>query len=298
VVNFEPEMELINPKQTAYALREDREWRYSDRQFSLEDRWYALLQAPRVSEIEALIFGYGICGSDYVKFLVDRHQWFDRLKALFLGDIEDREQMISVLNFGKDISPILSVYPDLEILQIRCGGYSNGLYFSEWWHESLKVLRIESSGLNRSAITSLCQLELPALEYLELWTGAEEYGSDSSIEDVIPIISGGRFPSLRYLGIKNCEYTDEVAFTLAKSPLLEQLIELDLSMGTLTNDGFLALVQTPSINELDTLNISKNYVRFSSPFSPEELKLKPNVINSGGIRSSCSSRGRYCAVRE
>jgi hypothetical protein len=294
VVNFEPGMEIINPKETAYALREDRGWRYYDNQFSIEDRWYALLQDSSVNEIEALVFGYGICGSNYVGLLVDRHKYFNSLKALFLGDIEDREQMISGLNFGKDISPILSVYPDLEILQIRCGGYSNDLSFSEWRHENLKALRIESSGLNRSAITSLCQLELPALEYLELWTGSDEYGSDSTIDDIMPIIAGDVFPHLRYLGIKNCEYADDVAFALAKSPLLEQLIELDLSMGTLTNDGLFGLLQSPAINELDKLNINKNFIRIGGEVA--QFNIKPNLITFGKTRGS--SRERYCSIRE
>jgi hypothetical protein len=301
VVNFEPGIEIVDPKETAYALRE-KHYRYRGLNealdFTFQEKWHAFIESPGVSEVAALVFGNGSYYLDYANALVRNHSIFNSLKAVFLGDIEDRESMISDLSFGCDISPVLSVYPDLEILHIRSGGRGNQLPFSEWRHEKLKALRIESSGLNRSAITSLCQLELPALEYLELWTGSDEYGSDSTIDDITPIISGDVFPHLRYLGVKNCEYTDEVSFTLAKSPLLEQLIELDLSMGTLTNDGFLALVQAPSINELDTLNVSGNYVRFSSFFSPEELKLKPNVINSGGVRSSYSSRGRYCAVRE
>jgi hypothetical protein len=294
VVNFEPGMAIVNPHETAYALREERGWGSADRQLSIEDRWYALLQDPRVNEVEALVFGYGICGSDYVKFLVEHHQWFDSLKALFLGDIEDREQMISNLSFGRDLSPILSVYPDLEILHIRCGGYSNSLYFSEWWHENLKVLRIESSGLNRSAITSLCQLELPALEYLELWTGSEEYGSNSTIDDIMPIISGDVFPCLRYLGVKNCEYTDEVALVLAKSSLLEQLIELDLSMGTLTNDGLFALLQASNIDRLDKINIDDNFIRTNGDLA--RFNIKPNLLT--GTKSRHSSRERYCSIRE
>jgi hypothetical protein len=195
---------------------------------------------------------------------------------------------------GKDISPVLSVYPDLEILHIRSSGRHNALYFSEWRHEKLKALRIESSGLNRSAITSLCQLELPALEYLELWTGSDEYGSDSTIDDIMPIIAGDVFPHLRYLGVKNCEYTNEVASILAKSPLLEQLIELDLSMGTLTNDGLFRLLQSPTINELDKLNINDNFIRTNREI--EQFNIKPNLIVFGTTRGS--SRERYCSIRE
>jgi hypothetical protein len=289
VVNFEPDMEIINPKEIAYALRENRSYA------AIKERWNALIQHPKVSEIEALVFGHGFCGSDYVKILVEHHQYFNSLKALFIGDIEDRERMISDLSFGCDISPVLSVHPDLEILHIRSGGRGNNLSFSEWRHEKLKALRIESSGLNRSAITSLCQLELPALEYLELWTGSDEYGSDSTIEDVMPIISGDKFPNLRYLGIKNCEYTDDVAFALAKSPLLDQLIELDLSMGTMTNEGLFALLQVPETNDLDKLNLDENFIRTDINLR-EGFNLKPDFITFAGTRFS--SRTRYCSIRE
>jgi hypothetical protein len=307
VVNFEPGMKIVNPQKTAYALREERGWGYSDRQFSLEDRGYALLQDARVNEVEALVFGYGICVSDYVQFLVELHQWFDGLKALFLGDIEDREQIISNLSFGQDISPILSAYPDLEILQIRCGGYGNGLYFSQGCHENLKVLRIESSGLNRSAITSLCQLELPALEYLELWTGSQEYGSDSTIEDVMPIISGERFPKLKYLGIKNCEYTNDVVVELGNSSLMKSLLELDLSMGTLDLEGFLKLINSRNFNNIDKLNIDGNClpIHWLTPpiynditqLHPEILKIKCELTANN--QRSCFDRShRHCSIRE
>jgi hypothetical protein len=298
VVNLEPGLEIIDPKETAYVLRENH-YRYrglnENLDFTFQEKWQALIDCNRISEVEALIFGNGPCYLDYVNSLVGNYSIFNSLKAIFFGDIEDRESMISDLSFGCDISPVLSVYPDLEILHIRSGGRGNQLSFGEWRHEKLKALRIESSGLNKSAITSLCKLDLPALEYLELWTGSDEYGSDSTIDDILPIISGDVFPHLRYLGVKNCEYTDEVAFALAKSPLLEELIELDLSMGTLTNDGLFALLQANSINELDKLNICDNFIRTNREIIGQ-FNIKPNLINYGKNRASSSYR--YCSIRE
>jgi hypothetical protein len=80
--------------------------------------------------------------------------------------------------------------------------------------------------------------------------GRPDYGGNSSIDDLMPIIFGEKFPNLKYLGLKNCEYTDDIAFELAKSPLLESLIELDLSMVTLQTEGFQTLLDCPKINEL------------------------------------------------
>jgi hypothetical protein len=307
VVNFEPGLEIIDPKETAYALRENH-YRYrglnENLDFTFQEKWQALIDCTRISEVEALIFGNGPCYLDYVNSLVGNYSIFNSLKAIFFGDIEDRESMISDLSFGCDISPVLSVYPDLEILHIRSGGRGNHLSFSEWRHEKLKALRIESSGLNRSAITSLCQLELPALEYLELWT---EYGSNSSIEDVIPIISGERFPKLKYLGIKNCEYTNDVVDELIKSPLMESLLELDLSMGTLNMEGFLKLANSTNINNLAYLNIDGNClpINWLSPSRYETItSLHPEILNikcklTASNQRPCSDRStRYCSVRE
>jgi hypothetical protein len=317
VVNFEPGMQILNPKETAYALRGyysyHGSWRYLNftEPGSIQDKCNLFLQAPRVNEVEALVFGHEILWFDYVKFLVEHHQWLNSLKSLFIGDIVDSEKMISDLSFGKDVSPILSVYPELEIFHIRCGGRRNNLYFSEWLHHNLKAIRIESSGLNRSAITSLCQLELPALEYLELWTGSEEYGSNSSIYDVMPIISGEKFPKLKYLGIKNCEYTNEVVAELVKSPLMDSLIELDLAMGNLDMEGFSMLIDSPKIRDLDKINLSKNFLDIRHSLSntdaydalaklcPAILELKCKfILDRQRIFSYPAYAMRYCAIRE
>jgi hypothetical protein len=165
-----------------------------------------------------------------------------------------------------DLSPVLLAYPQLEILHVR----GRSLRFSNpLQHRTLKTLRIESGGLHREALSDLNRLDLPTLEYLELWLGSNEYGGNSSISDLMPIISEDKFPKLKYLGFKNCEYTDDIAFELSRSPIVEQLLELDLSMGSLSDQGLLALLNCPTINELDKLNISQNFI--SNEFISERL---------------------------
>jgi hypothetical protein len=46
---------------------------------------------------------------------------------------------------------------------------------------------------------------------------------------------------VRRLALRNCEFADELAAALPRSPLLAQLAQLDLSMGTLSDDGAAAL---------------------------------------------------------
>jgi hypothetical protein len=231
-----------------------------------QEKLNTLLQNPRANEIKALVFGF--CswrGSVPVDALVSSQQKLKSLTAVFLGDIEYSEVMISSID-QSDVSLILTAYSQLEILQIR----GNGVRFSSpLQHNNLKALRIESGGLHREALSDLNRLDLPTLEYLELWLGSNEYGGNSSISDLMPIISEDQFPKLKYLGFKNCEYTDDIAFELSRSPIVEQLLELDLSMGSLSDEGFLVLLNSPMINELDKLNISQNFI--SNEFIAERL---------------------------
>lgn len=310
VVDFSSDMSITNIKTTAYALRVIR-WGDRDDQIQFNNLFSDLLENPNISQLEALVFGW--CGNSFDEIpglLVKNKHCFPNLKAIFLGDIEDSEMMISDI-LHRDLGMFLSAYPKLQTLYIRGGSrnyhrYLEGLRFSLYHHVSLKVLRIESGGINRETIEDLNEIDLPNLEYLELWLGKNEYGGTSTIENLIPIISGSKFPNLKYLGLKNCEYTDDIAFELAKSPLVESLIELDLSMGTLGLDGLIALVNSPAINRLKKLNVSQNFI----PAYPEKLKGReefvdshPELVNAKceliiGKQRSAIKNQRYCIVGE
>ncbi len=193
------------------------------------------------------------------------------------------------------ISPVLAVYPNLEVLQVRGG---NGLAFSPWWHDKLKALRIETGGISSQTIAQIRAFDLPALEYLELWLGSEDYGGDSTIDDVMPILSSKLFPKLKYLGLRNSEYSDDIAYAIVQSSVLDHLIELDLSMGTLGDEGAEALLNCPAINRLDTLNVADNYLRGIIPWLSE---FNCQVIANNqkyGYRHENNLRYRYCSVAE
>jgi hypothetical protein len=309
VVEFEPNMKIINPNKTAYVLRFPRRY-YSnnDLHSCFQERLNALIHHPRANKIQALVFGF--CswnGSVPLDALVSSNQKLKNLIAVFLGDIADCEIMISSIK-QSDLSPVLLAYPKLEILHIRGDGvrFSNSLQ-----HRNLKALRIESGGLHREALFDLNRLELPALEYLELWLGSERYGGNSSIENLMLIISENKFPKLKYLGLKNCEYTDDIAFELSRSPIVEQLLELDLSMGSLSDEGLLALLNCPMINDLDKLNISQNFIsnEFISERLPQfELKCELTINDQRYADYECDYDNygneinqralRYCVVAE
>ena len=172
-----------------------------------------------------------------------------------MGDIASEEWEISWIK-QSDISPVLAADPNLEMLQLRG---SDGLAFSKVRHDNLKILVIEAAGLSRQTIADICALELPALEHLELWLhSGDYYEPDFSVDNLMPILAGDLFPNLTYLGLRNSEYSDEIAAALLKAPVLQQIAVLDLSMGTLGDEGAFALFYCPAINQLQILNVSEN----------------------------------------
>ncbi len=226
VIEFDPKISITDVSNTAYALRVKRQSYNGDHQdeMSIPEQLQILSKQPLANQIEALVIGFWHTSgsscydgpSAVVDTLIDVHEQLPNLKALFLGDIEDKECMISLIS-QTNLSLILVAYPHLEVLKIRGDGgeYTRvpGLAFDPLQHDKLKALIIESGGLRRQTVNQICNLELPNLQYLELWLGTDRYGGNSTIDDVMPIISG-IFPKLKYLGLRNSEYSDYVAFAL------------------------------------------------------------------------------------
>ncbi len=261
VIEFDHKTGITDTANTAYALRASyhyRSWR-KEVSISIEEKLEKLQQRRQkrlAKNVKALVFGDSPNPEQAIFTALEK---FTNLKAIFIGDIQDEECMISMISLPC-LSPIFKALPQLEILKLRGRVDRYKEVFNPLLeHENLKAIIIESGGLSWEFITQLCQLELPALEYLELWLGRESYGGNSSIEDLMPIISG-KFPKLKYLGLRNSQYSDDIAFALANSPIIENLIELDLSMGTLSDKGAKALLDCSAIYQLDTLDISKNYL--------------------------------------
>lgn len=316
VAEFDPETGITDPVGTAYALRCE----YDDTE-DITDKLSRLLQDPKVSELEALVFGvwsgemYDDNSSRLVNALVAAKKQLANLKALFIGDIISEEWEISWIN-QSDISPILQAYPQLEILQVRGG---NGLEFSPpVRHDNLQALIIETGGLSRSTVAQIYNLNLPKLEHLELWFGSEDYGGDCWVESLNPILFEQKFPNLTYLGLRNSQFTDEIAEAVVRSPLLQSISVLDLSMGTLSDSGAEVLLHCSAIHQLDLINLSENFLsekmvqQFSQIGKLQQLvivahfsrQLAPNIklhiIASGQKEEDDDSyiHSRYCSVAE
>ena len=137
-----------------------------------------------------------------VDYLTKNAGRLPNLRAIYLGDIVQEENEISWIR-QTDISPLLNAFPNLEMLRVRGG---DGLSIKKPAHKRLRGLAIETGGLPKSVVQSVCKAKFPNLEYLELWLGTEEYGADFAVSDLQPILANKNFPKLKYLGLRNSDY--------------------------------------------------------------------------------------------
>jgi hypothetical protein len=220
----------------------------------------AYLADPRTATIKALVFGMpgdsGDSFSEILDILVEHAARLPALRGIFLGDIVQEENEMSWIEQG-DIGRILAAFPKLEELRVR--GQSS-LELSPCTNEGLKRLTIETGGMPTAVLHNLARCSFPNLEHLELWLGDDGYGWEGDVDDVLPAIEPALFPKLKSLGIRNSMIADEVADAVANAPILAQLDELDLSLGTMTDKGAEALIASEKIRGLKSLNLHRNYL--------------------------------------
>ncbi|BAZ13793.1 leucine rich repeat variant [Calothrix sp. NIES-4071] len=262
IQNYNPQLSITH---TAYNIILNRMTANKPDKFDLS-QLQSFLQATQTTQIEALAckmwddyWQHDTQYRDFENVLCGACDKLPNLKALFIGDGDAQEAnyMKSRLLLS-DSTSILTKYPNLEVLQFR-GGW--GLQFDKVRHEHLKTLMIQTGYtiVQPQTINDISNLDLPALEYLEIWLAESfHYGQDISTQRLAPILSGELFPSLKYLGLKSSNYSDNIAFSIVNSPLLQRLAVLDLSQGTLTDFGAETLLKCPAINQLHTLNVSMN----------------------------------------
>ncbi len=259
VVMWEPGTPLADPATEAYCVRMDHN--FYEQGVAWPDKFATLLAEPRAGEITALVVGqWAVDGTGpiepVIEAMVAARGQLSNLQVLFVGAIEQEESEISWIEQG-DVSPLFAAFPKLQYLGLRGGnGLDLGGAIS---HDTLKTLIIETGGLPERVLAQLATAKLPNLEALELWLGTEEYGGAADAAALVPLITQQPFPKLRYLGLCNCQYADDLAARLADAPILDGLETLDLSMGALGDAGAAALLANPKIKKLQFLNLHHHY---------------------------------------
>ena len=290
VADYDPEKGAAQGGKTIYRFRSDWE---ND---SFHDDLQHFLDSEAAAEATGIVLGnwageaHDTSSEDAIERLADAQNQLPNLAAIYLGDIVSEENEISWI-VQSDLSPLLDAFPQLQLLRTRGG---NELEISDPSHDNLRALALETGGLSANVVRSICTSEFLELEHLELWLGTEEYGGDSTVQDLQPILSGALFPKLKYLGLRNCQYTDDIAGVIVNSPIIEQIETLDLSLGVLTDVGAQALLSLPDKGNLKKVSIHHH---FASKSATKKLKdLKINFDTSG--QQEGDDEWRFVAVGE
>lgn len=264
-----------------------------------KDTWASLRKDAKASKLTAIVVGpynesYDDDASATIKEMTSAasKKVFADLRAVFLGDITFEEQEISWIHVGNP-GKILDAYPALEHLRVRG---TESFKFKCDAHDGLKSLIIESGGLNKSVVKAISSIGFANLEHLELWLGSENYGANHSVDDLMPILSGRVFPKLRHLALRNCEYTDQLAVALADAPVLSQITTLDLSMGTLGDEGANALIGSPLFAKLESVDLSHHYM--SNSVMKKIAAVGPKVVAKDQQDAAEEEGERYIQVSE
>ncbi|WP_237074083.1 STM4015 family protein [Mycobacteroides abscessus] len=263
-------------------------WRISVPSYDAEEQWPDLftkfLGAVDPTTVTALIVGswadpYDHSSAEIVDALLAAAPQLPNLRALFIGDMTSEDCEISWIR-QSDLTPLLTGFEELEELVIRGG---TDLQLQSVQHSALQRLAIESGGLPASVVRAVAASDLPALIDLELWLGTKEYGADSTVQDLAPILTGEHLPSLTRLALRNSDYEDQIAVAAATAPAIAQLKNLDLSMGVLTDTGAQALLTGQSLTHLTTLNLAHNYLS-------EDIKSQlQTALESAGVQLNLES---------
>jgi uncharacterized protein (TIGR02996 family) len=195
-----------------------------------------------------------------------KQPWARDLPRLWLGAIPGDVDMAHhrVGNVGKLIA---KQFPKLRWLKIHSGergwGKSSAATFAidGLVLPELEQLIIETCSFSKQRLRHLFAAKLPKLASLELWFGSENYNADCTIADLRPLFAGKVFPHVRELGLRNAEFTDEIAHELPGSTLAARLESLDLSMGTLVDAAARELAANAKrFKRLKTLSIDDNHL--------------------------------------
>ncbi len=156
-----------------------------------------------------------------------------------------------------DLGKMWKGVPNLRTLDIETGEVEVGKMDAP----KLEKFRLITGGLSKSCGKNIATAKLPSIKHLEIYYGTDNYGGDCTIKEVKPLLDRTDLPKLEYLGLKNSEFMNDIAKAIPTAKILKQLKTLDLSLGTMTDEGALALAAHPdAFKHLDVLDLTRNYL--------------------------------------
>jgi predicted DNA-binding WGR domain protein len=269
---------------------------YDNTGSEFDERLTALLADERVGQLRALVLGQWfdeVCDDppDFIEQIAAAGKKLASLKGIFAGDVVQEESEISWLKQG-DYAPLLHALPDLETLVVRGG---EGLRFKKLAHDKLRTLVVQTGGLPRDALRDIVAAKLPELRELVIWLGVDSYGGNYKVDDLAPLLAGKCFPKLEHLGLQNSDRQDEIAKAVAAAPIVKRLKGLDLSMGTLGDEGGAALAESSLLKTLKHLNLRRHYL---TPAMMKRIKALGIDVDMSEREESADPDDRYAEVTE
>ncbi|MFD8618662.1 STM4015 family protein [Streptomyces sp. NPDC059513] len=276
---------------------------YDDEDQSWEQEFAAFLDAVDPAGVRVLIIGqwgeaYEENSSVPISLVIAAAERLTSLEAVFVGDLEAEQAEITWIE-QSDVTELLAAFPVLTEFGVRGG---TDLVFPPTKHDRLRSLTIQAGGLPVQVVRGVLDSELPALERLDLWLGISAYGGDTDVADLAPLLSGTRFPRLHHLGLRNSEVQNEIAAVVASAPVVAQLKTLDLSNGTLGDEGAAALLAGQPLTHLDLLDLHHHFLteameqRVRSALEPHGVRVDLSERNEPW--DNRGAEGRYTAVSE
>ncbi len=209
--------------------------------------------------------------------IIENAGTFSHIQKLFIGDMDYEECEVSWIIQG-DYSKLWAALPNLRELTIKG---SNDLNLGEISHEGLESLTIICGGLPSSVIQAIQNAKLPNLKKLLLYIGVEDYGFDGDEETIQELLEKSDFPKLTYLGIVDSEIQDELTKVVLSCKYMGQIDTLDLSMGTLTDQGgALLLEKIPTWPNIQNLDLYYNYLSGDMAQKLKSLPISVDVEES------------------
>ncbi|MCF2525685.1 STM4015 family protein [Yinghuangia soli] len=298
--------QVADPSAVAWRLRLEDFWDYTGidgTEKAYADLFATLLDTVGAGDITALIMGcWGYVSEQEatgprgpIGLVHGARDRLTNLRALFLGDIVREESDIAYIQQG-DLGDLIEAYPGLEELTVRG---AEGLVFPARTHPNLRSLRLQSGGMPSEVVRAVAAGSFPELRELEIWFGLAAYGGTARIADLAPILAGTALPKLSRLGLMDSPAQDEIASAVASAPVVAQLRELDLSMGTLGDEGAEALLAGQPLTHLARLTLRHHFVG-----KPLQYRLR-ETLEPAGVHVDLSDafwrpglQGRFVEVSE
>lgn len=177
------------------------------------------------------------------------------LEELYVGDFSSEETELNWSSIGTTTAAWAEgVLPRISALTLRSGSMDlRGVRAP-----SLKELYIVTGGFDSASLDALLSVEWPNLHTLSLQLGSE---NEIDVRELDRLFEGASFPALRHLGLTNSTISDEIAKQITESPIVKQLETLDLSLGTLGDEGAQAIIDAKArLAHLKRIDLSENWI--------------------------------------